>query len=37
MVSLEDVVKLLRAKDQGLEPNHMLIDYLDDLLTSIAS
>jgi hypothetical protein len=36
VLSLEDVVKLLRAKDQGLEPSDLLIDYLDELLTGIA-
>ena len=36
LLSLEDLFKLLRAKDGGLEPSDLLIDHLDMLLTTIA-
>ncbi len=36
VLSLGDLIKLLRAKDRGLEPSDLLIDHLDNLLTTIA-
>ncbi len=36
VLSLTDLIKLLLAKDSGLEPSDLLIDYLDNLLTTIA-
>jgi len=36
VLSFEDLLKLLRAKDTGLEPSDLLVDYLDNLLTTIA-
>jgi len=36
VLSLDDLFGLLRAKDRGLEPSDLLIDHLDNLLTTIA-
>ncbi len=36
VLSLEHLFRLLRAKDRGLEPSDLLIDHLDNLLTTIA-
>jgi Holliday junction resolvase-like predicted endonuclease len=36
VLSLEDIFKLIQAKDSGLEPSDLLFEYLDNLLTTMA-
>ena len=36
VLDLEDVLRLLRAKDSGLEPSDLLVEYFDGLLTAMA-
>jgi len=36
ILTLEQLLDLLRAKDRGIEPSDIMIDHLDKLLTSIA-
>ena len=37
VLNLEDLIKLLKAKDGGLEPSDLLVDHIDSLLTTLAS
>jgi hypothetical protein len=36
VLSLDDLVRLLKAKDNGFEPSDVLVDHIDNLLTRLA-